>query len=110
MAGADRRLRLYPLGGGEAAAVRGAAEADVPVRFSPDGRSLYVFSRDESPKASIFRVDLSSGNREPWKDLSPPDAVGIHGISRVFLSADGQSYVYTYVRLLDELYLVDGLS
>ena len=39
----------------------------------------------------------------------PPGGGGA-GIPRVFLSADGMSHVCTYVRLLDELYLVDGLK
>ena len=53
------------------------------------------------------RVDRRA--REPGREVAPPDPIGVFGVPRVFLSADGQSYVYTYVRLLDELYLVDGL-
>ena len=90
--------------------VRGALVGDRPIRFAADGRAIWVLASDETPKATIQRLDLASGEREPWKELSPADPVGIYGIPRVFLSSDGQSYVYTYVRLLDELYLVDGLS
>ena len=40
---------------------------------------------------------------------SRPETGSVFGVPRVFLSADGQSYVYSFVRLLDELFLVDGL-
>jgi hypothetical protein len=58
----------------------------------------------------IERIDVSSGERSAWREVGPAGVVGALGIPRVFLSADGQSYVYTYVRLLDELFLVDGLK
>jgi hypothetical protein len=108
--GTDRRLLLYRVEGGEPSPARGAFAGDAPIRFTPDGRFLYVLSRGEGAAASIHRLDLSTGRRELWKELTAADPTGIHGIPRVFLSADGLSYVYTYVRLLDELYLVDGLS
>ena len=56
-----------------------------------------------------MRLDLATGRRDRWKAISPPDPVGVYGVPRLLLSADGESYVYAYVRLLDELYLVDGL-
>ena len=81
----------------------------MPVRFTPDGRALYVLTRGDGPRAEIHRIELASGDRRLWKELAPPDPVGVYGVPRVLLSADGGSYVYSYVRLLDELFLVDGL-
>ncbi len=105
----ERRLLLYSVDGGEPAPVRGSEEGDIPVRFTPDGRALYVLVRTDGPRGEIHRLDLATGDRQLWKELAPPDPVGLFGVPRVLLSADGQSYVYSYVRLLDELYLVDGL-
>ena len=90
--------------------MRGALAGDVPIRFSPDARALYVLVRGEGPASVIDRIDLATGERAAWSEVGPPGAVGSLGIPRVLLSADGESYVYTYVRLLDELYLVDGLK
>jgi hypothetical protein len=39
----------------------------------------------------------------------PPDPAGVLVINPVYLSADGRSYVYSYRRVLDDLYVVDGL-
>ena len=79
------------------------------MRFTPDGRGLYVLVRVDGSRGEIHRLDLATGERRLWRELAPPDPVGLFGVPRVLLSADGQSYVYSYVRLLDELYLIDGL-
>jgi hypothetical protein len=68
-----------------------------------------VLVRGDGAQSSVERVDLSSGQRQLWKRLAPPDPVGVYGVPRALLSADGLSYLYTYVRLLDALYLGDGL-
>ena len=107
---AARRMQLYPLNGGDPDPVPAAKPGDMPIRFSPDGRFLYVLSARENGGALIHRLSLSAGTREVWKQIEPVDPVGLYGIARVFLSADGQSYVYAYVRFLDQLYLADGLS
>jgi formate--tetrahydrofolate ligase len=54
-------------------------------------------------------VDVQSGKRTPWKEFHPPDPAGVLQIEPFVISADGASYVYSYRRLLDELYLVTGL-
>ncbi len=107
---AGGRLMLYEVAGGvEPSPIPGTEPGDVPVRFTPDGRALYVLVRGEGARAEIHRVDVTTGDREPWKEIQPDDPIGVFGVPRVFLSADGQSYVYSFVRLLDELFLVDGL-
>jgi dipeptidyl aminopeptidase/acylaminoacyl peptidase len=105
----DRRLLLYSVDGGDPKPVRGAEPADAPIRFTTDGRALYVLVRGLATSAEVYRIDLASGSRQPFRQFSPPDGIGLLGIPRVLLSADAGSYVYTYVRFLDELYLVDGL-
>ena len=81
----------------------------MPIRFSPDGRALYVLARGEGPASVIDRIDVAAGERSPGARSARAGPVGALGVPRVFLSADGPSYVYSYVRLLDELFLVDGL-
>ena len=59
---ADRRLLLYSLDGRRRRARSADAEpGDVPVRFTPDGRSLYVLVRGDGPRGEIHRVDLDDG-------------------------------------------------
>ena len=65
---------------------------------------------ETAPTPRTDRIELFTGERSAWRDVGPPGTVDTLEIPRVFLSADGQSHVYTYVRLLDELFLVDGLK
>ncbi len=107
--GPDRKIYLFPVAGGEAKPVPGALPGETATGWSADSQSLYVIQRGQVP-AQVFRVDLATGKRTLWKSLEPADAAGIDTIGRVLLSADAKSYVYSYVRTLSDLYLVEGLK
>ena len=79
------------------------------VRFSGDGKSLYVRDNGRIP-VSLFRIDVASGRRELVRELSPGDPAGLQGIGVIRLSADGRSYAYGYTRNLSDLYAVEGLK
>ncbi len=102
-------LMRYPLGGGEPSTVRGAELADFPIRFDETGESLYVlqFGRLPSP---VFKIDLETGERELSGELSPSDPAGVFDVDKLFMSADGSGYVYSYRRFLSELMVVEGLE
>jgi hypothetical protein len=57
-----------------------------------------------------MRVDLATGRRDPWMDIVPADPAGAQSIPDVKFSADGKSYAYSVVRLLSDLYVVEGLK
>ncbi len=107
--GPDRRIYLYPVEGGEPTPLPGLTVEDVPMRFAPDGRSLYVQRRGQLP-SGVYRYDLASGRKEPWKELMPSDAAGLNTISRVVVTPDGKTYAYSYLRILSSLQLVDGMK
>jgi hypothetical protein len=102
------RIVLCPVEGGELRALPGLAPGDFPSGWSADGRSLYVFRRDELP-TRVFRVDVATGRKDLWKEVGPSDAAGVTGIGHLLITPDGVSYVYNYVRSLSDLYLVEGL-
>jgi dipeptidyl aminopeptidase/acylaminoacyl peptidase len=105
----EGRVRLYPLDGrAEPQLLQGLKPGDWPLSWSRDGRFAFVRRRGDLPVA-IDRLDRSTGRSEPWRSIVPADRSGILGISAVSFSEDGQAYVYTYHRLLSELYLVEGL-
>jgi eukaryotic-like serine/threonine-protein kinase len=107
--GPDRRIYLYPVEGGEPTALPGLSVEDVPLRFSPDGRTLYLQRRGQLP-AGVFRYDLVSGRRELWKELLPSDTAGLNAINRVEVTPDGKTYAYSYLRILSFLQLVEGMK
>jgi Tol biopolymer transport system component len=107
--GPDKRIYLYPLGGGEPQALPGLTDKHRPARISPDGKTLYV-QESESIPSRIFRFDLATGRLELWKELAVADSAGLNSISRFVITADGKTYAYSYLRVLSYLQLVEGMK
>ena len=106
---AGQNARLYPVDGGEPRPISAIAEGDVPIQWTSDGRSLYVRRWDEIP-ARVFRLDLGTGRRELWKQIMPADHTGVIKISGILPTPDGRAYGYSYLRILSELYVAEGLK
>ncbi|HXM75155.1 MAG TPA: hypothetical protein VN971_00080, partial [Thermoanaerobaculia bacterium] len=75
--------------------------------WTEDGRSIFVRRRGE---VRIYLVDVRSGHRELWKDLSPPDTAGVTNAGGLTVTRDGKFYAYSYIRFLADLYVVEGLK
>jgi Tol biopolymer transport system component len=105
----DGGLVAAALDGGAGQALKGIDKDDLPIRWSSDGRSLYVARLSALP-GRVWRVDLATGSREPWLAISPADRAGVTSIQGLRLSADGRAYVYSYRRVQSDLYLVSGLE
>jgi hypothetical protein len=58
--------------------------------------------------AMLYRVDLETGNCKPWKEIGPPDLANVSKIWPAHLSQDEHTIVYSYPRILSELFVVDG--
>jgi Tol biopolymer transport system component len=97
---------LYPVERGEAIPVAGLEAGDVPVQWTSDGGSLFVHQREGVPN-KVWLLDLSSGARRPWRDISPSESAP--SMPRLLITRDGKSYVYGLQRVLSELYLIEGL-
>ncbi len=59
----QQQIWLLPLDGGALHPVRGTSQDDIVLRWSVDGKSLYVTRPLDIP-AKLWRVEISSGNRE----------------------------------------------
>jgi hypothetical protein len=105
---ADGVARLYPLDGGPTPAIPGFESDDQLLRFGRGGRILYVYRQGEVP-ARVFRLNLETGSRTLWRELAPPDTVGVRLVEPVLLAADERAYAYGFQRILSDLYLVEGL-
>ncbi len=101
----EGRVLLYPTAGGEPRIMLGAALGDIPLRVSGDGR--YLFVHDGGRK--IFRVDLSRGTREPWKELSREGGGPAGRVLGPVITPDGKAYAYTFRDDTSTLYVGTGL-
>jgi len=106
--GPDRRLAIYPIETGEPRPVPGLDPDDVPVQWTPDGKALYVY-RPSAPPLRVEKVDVATGRRTLWKEMSPSDPSGVDQVGPIVVAPDESSYVYSYRRGLDELFLATGL-
>jgi hypothetical protein len=100
-------MKLVPVEGGDARPVGGIEAGEVLIRWSGDGKSVFVYRPGELP-TRIQRVALETGEREPWMELVPSDPAGVSTIGQIRLTPDGKSCVYSFKRILSELYLVEG--
>ena len=82
---------------------------DEPLQWSPDGSFLFVRRAGAWP-ATVDRVNTATGDREWWKTIEPADPAGIEAVIELLVTPDGTSYCHDYVRILSELFVVEGLK
>lgn len=87
----------------------------VPGRSLDDGDSLtawlgdgnlYVSRRPSMPQ-EVYRIDVRTGVRTPWRTLMPADPNGLISIRNVVVTQNGDAYAYSYRRVVSsDLYVV----
>jgi hypothetical protein len=70
---------------------------------------LYVYQLKQQP-VRVYRLNVVSGERQLLREFHPTDLTGLCDMSHVLFSGDGRAYVYSYIRMLSELYLVKGVK
>ena len=88
--------------------VAGVEAGEVPIQWSADAASLFVYHPTALP-AQVYRVNLATGARDLWKQFSPTDPAGVYKITPICVTPDGSSYAYDALRTLSDLYVADGL-
>ncbi|HSE41582.1 MAG TPA: hypothetical protein VLH08_12545, partial [Acidobacteriota bacterium] len=105
----DGGFCFYSLNGEAVKKVTALENIDVPLEWTSDGRGVFV-ARIQRIPIEIWQVELDSGKRTLFKEITPPDPSGIAGGLNVLITPDGKSYAYTYRRVLSDLYLAPGLE
>jgi Tol biopolymer transport system component len=103
----DFTLMLFPLQGGEPKPIAKLTTRETISQWSADGRTLFV--SHGGYKLLVFGIDVQSGERRLWKTFEVPDPAGVR-VSDFVVTRDARSYAYGYMRVLDELYLVESLK
>lgn len=107
--GPDRKNIILTVSGGELRELAIPFPA-APVQWSEDGQALFVRQLDIGPSIKIFRYELSTSQFRLLKELTPSDRVGLSAMFEVVMGRNEQSYAYSYMRVLSELFVVDGWS
>ena len=114
------RRYIVNVAGGEPRPVPGSVESDLPLQVSADGQWLFVFDRrllfmpqPEGVRRHVDRLDLATGERQPWLTIAIRDSSGVMHPGPEFqpllITPDGRSYIYNYLRVLSDLFVVEGL-
>jgi len=105
----EGKLLLYATSGGPPRAIA-SKEPLAPIRWSKDGQWLYVMHLRSSVQSSaqVSRLRIATGEIHPWKVLRPADTTGVNSITGMAIADDEKSYVYSYRRVLSDLYLAEG--
>ena len=100
---------MYPVNGGEPHPAKGFIAGDIPLRWTDDGAAMWTLNQG-SDVPRILRINVTTGRREPWREINHPDPAGIDPATlSVVISADGSRYVFAYFRTLSDLYVAGGL-
>jgi eukaryotic-like serine/threonine-protein kinase len=105
---AGGKLNLLPIAGAEPKAAVDIQPGESVLRWSADGRFLFLQQMVGPTAVKINRLDLASRREEPWKEIRPADPVGVR-IVEVVVTPDGNAYAYSFQREIGTLYLAGGL-
>jgi eukaryotic-like serine/threonine-protein kinase len=97
-------------GAGRAKTIEGALPTDQLVQWNADGKSMIVRGEEEMP-LTLYKIELASGKRERWKQITPADMTGfkefVGGQSGVRVTPDERYYTYSYYSDLETLTQID---
>jgi serine/threonine protein kinase/Tol biopolymer transport system component len=102
------KLLLSPVGGGESKTIVDLQPGESVVRWSGDGRYLFLQQR-EPASIKITRLEVATHRKEPWLVVRVAEP-GAQFFGPLGLSADGKVCASTFQRDLANLFLVKGLK
>jgi eukaryotic-like serine/threonine-protein kinase len=102
----DKTFYIQGLDGGEPNAIPGLERDDEPIQWSDDGRAVFVKAAGDFA-TKIYRVELATGERREWRDIDPPNKVGLVGLEvnpgGILITPDGKVCIYTCWILLQQI-------
>ena len=110
--GAQRRYYLFTADAEPPRLLDAVTADDHVIQASADGRSVFVM-RPSQTSIRVDRVDIETSRRTAWKEIAIPDAAGVMPAGPEYppflVTPDGSAYVYNYLRVLSNLFVVEGL-
>lgn len=103
------KLVIYATDGSRSTHIIQSADPLGPILWAKTNM-LYVQRQrtfNEIP-AVVYRLNPENGAAQEWKRFAPKDSVGINAITRILVSGDQKSYVYSSRRVLSELVSING--
>jgi len=105
---ADGTFAVYSLDASAPRPIASLAANDVVVRWSPDGKAVWITHANEIP-FRVEQVDLTSGRRTPMLSGMRVGRAGLLDIESLTLADDGQSYAYIGSEYVSHVFEVRGM-
>lgn len=104
----NQKVEVRSLEGGESRPFTALDSQDTPISWSADNQAIFTVQRGMPVK--VFKINLTTGHRELWKELMHPDPAGLLYIHEPSLTPDARGYGYTYFRALSQAYLIENVK
>jgi Tol biopolymer transport system component len=107
----DRTSWVYSVDSAQAPRpIPNLSPSEVPIQWSADGTALYLRLRGGEMPLRVHRLDLATGQKSLWREVSISDRAGVLVIAHILLTPDCRNYVMVYRRVLSDLFLVSDIS
>lgn len=100
--------KIYSLDGATQVPFSGIQQNEVLIQWNRTSDGVFAYD-DQVLPARVYRISIPDGGRTLFKEIMPPDRVGVRSVRSIVISLDEKSYAYTYNRDMDTLYLLDGV-
>ena len=107
--GIEPGITLLSVADGSRSSVAGDSTTLSPIGWINEGL-LVTDSAHAGSTGAVILLNLQSGERRLWTDITPQDPAGIMVLVGFRVTPDGKTRAYTWHRALCDLYLADGLS
>lgn len=104
----DGKLAIVARDGGQRRTIAVPSPVQ-PITWTADGKSVLVRDSRGVP-AKVSTIDVATGRMKPWREIGPSNLTGVQAIYRLYVTPDLKAYVYSFDRMLVQLYLAEGLK
>ena len=80
-----KKATYFPRRAATPRVVKGMEAGDLPINWSQDGRSIYLYRTGEVP-AKVYRLELATGKKTVWKEIAPLDPTGVSTIGPILMT------------------------
>ena len=108
--GPDQQPALYPIAGGDPQPIAALGNDLMPIGWSESSEAIFARGRTLGRLAPVFKIDLTTGRRQPLKEIGPADPTGAPLVLLVQVSRDGRRYAYYMSQPLGTLTLIEGVK
>ncbi len=108
--GPDQQPALYPIAGGDPQPIAALGNDLMPIGWGESSDAIFAKGRTLGRLAPVFKIDLTTGRRQPLKEVGPADPTGAPMVLSVQVSRDGRRYAYYVSQPLGTVVLIEGVK